>query len=700
MDLTTPITYVKGVGPQRAEALEAKGIATAADLLYYAPFRYEDRTNVKPLSALAPGEMAAAMAVVHSVATPRLSRRNLGIVEVVFTDGAGGRLIGKWFHASTFLTKILEPGVRVALYGKVEFDTYSRQLSMMHPEYEVLRGDDEEGDESLHTGRIVPVYEAAGKMNTRLFRAVLKRLTDQLPRMPDELPEGIRRRLGLPALETAIRELHFPPAGTDLRLLNNFRSPAQTRMIFEEFFWLETGLSLKRRQAQAEPGIAFALTDRVREQVKKMLPFKPTPAQKKVLGEIAHDMAAPVPMSRLLQGDVGSGKTIVAAQAAVIAVENGHQAVLLAPTEILAAQHAMNLKRIFQPLDYRVVPLMGSMKKKEKELVKRSLSSGFAHIAVGTHALLEEDVEFHKLGLVIIDEQHRFGVMQRKALQQKGVSPDVLVMTATPIPRTLALTIYGDLDVSVIDGLPPGRKPIQTVHKTLIEIEQVYSFVLREVRKGRQAYIVYPAIEESETIAMKAAQKAYAELSTYVFPELKVGLLHGKLPADEKEAVMAAFLRGDVQVLVSTTVIEVGVDVPNATVMVVENAERFGLAQIHQLRGRVGRGSEQSYCILVTEKLNDLGRERIRTLVDSSDGFHIAEMDLRLRGPGEFLGTKQSGLPVFRIGNLIRDSEILILARNEAQSFVARPPSPEALDRALRFVHDQWQRRYGLALIG
>ena len=700
MDLATPITYVKGVGPQRAEALEAKGLATAGDLLFYAPFRYEDRTNVKPLSALEPGEMAAAMATVHSVATPKLRRRNLGIVEVVFTDGLGGRLLGKWFHASSFLTRILEPGVRVALYGKVEFDTYSRELSMMHPEYEVLRGDEEEGDESLHTGRIVPVYEAAGKLNTRLFRAVLKRLTDQLPPIPDALPESIRRRLGLPGLETAIRELHFPPPGTDLRLLNNFRSPAQGRMIFEEFFWLETGLSLKRRQAQTEHGIAFALTGRAREQVKRMLPFKPTSAQKKVLGEIARDMAAPVPMSRLLQGDVGSGKTIVAAQAAVIAVENGYQAVLLAPTEILAEQHAHNLRRIFQPLDYRIVPLTGSMTKKEKELVKRSLASGYAQVAVGTHALLEEDVAFHKLGLAIIDEQHRFGVMQRKALQQKGISPDVLVMTATPIPRTLALTIYGDLDVSTIDSLPPGRKPIQTFHKTHFEIEQVYSFVLREVRKGRQAYIVYPAIEESETVAMKAAQKAYEELSTHVFPELKVGLLHGKLPAERKEATMAAFQRGEVQVLVSTTVIEVGVDVPNATVMVVENAERFGLAQIHQLRGRVGRGSEQSYCVLVTEKLNDLGRERIRTLVDSSDGFKIAEMDLRLRGPGEFLGTKQSGLPVFRIGNLIRDSEILVLAREEAQSFVASPPSPEALDAALRYVHDQWQRRYGLALIG
>ena len=700
MDLATPVTYVKGVGPQRAEALAAKGIATAGDLLFYAPFRYEDRTNVKPLARLAPGEMASVIAIVESIRTPRFRRGNLGMVEVVFQDGAGGRLLAKWFHAASYLAKILEPGARVALYGKVDFDTYSRELSMMHPEYELLRGDDDEGDESLHTGRIVPVYEAAGKVSTRVLRSVLKRLTDALPHIPDPLPDDIRRRLRLPSLESAIREVHFPAPDTDLRLLNSFRSAAQYRLIFEEFFWLETGMALKHSQARTEHGIAFALTPRVRDQVKKMLPFKPTPAQKKVLSEIAHDMAAPVPMNRLLQGDVGSGKTIVAAQAAVIAVENGYQAVLLAPTEILAAQHYLNLQRIFKPLDYRVMPLTGSMSKKEKETIKRSLSTGFAQIAVGTHALLEQDVEFHKLGLAIIDEQHRFGVLQRKALQQKGISPDVLVMPATPIPRTLALTIYGDLDVSVIDALPPGRKPIQTIHKTRVELEQVYSFVLSEVRKGRQAYIVYPAIEESETVAMKAAQEAYEELSRRVFPQLKVGLLHGKLPAKEKEAVMAAFQRGVVQVLVTTTVIEVGVDVPNASVMVIEDAERFGLAQIHQLRGRVGRGSEQSYCVLVTSKLGDVGYARIRTLLDSSDGFYIAEMDLRLRGPGEFLGTKQSGLPVFRIGNLIRDSEILELARGEAQSLVLHPPSPEILEHAVNYVRQQWQRRYGLALVG
>ena len=699
MDLSTPITYVKGVGPHRAEHLEAKGLATASDLLTYTPFRYEDRSNIKPLSALSPGEMATVIAEVHAVHNPRFRRRDLRILEVVFVDGSGARLVAKWFHA-TWQQKVFEPGTRVALYGKVDFDTYSRELGMLHPDFEVLREEDEEGDEALHTGRIVPVYEAAGKVSTRTFRSILKRLLDHLPPLEDALPPAIREKLKLPDLTSAVREVHFPPPDSDLRVLNAFRSPAQFRMIFEEFFWLETGMVLKRRQARLEQGIAFELNDRVREQVKRMLPFKPTEAQKRVVRDIALDMAQPTPMSRLLQGDVGSGKTIVAAQAAVIAVENGYQAAMLAPTEILATQHYLNLKRIFGPLNYTIVPLFGSMTKKEKDVAKRAIAAGFANIAVGTHALIEEDVEFGRLGLAVVDEQHRFGVLQRKALKSKGVSPDVLVMTATPIPRTLALTIYGDLDVSIIDELPPGRRPIRTTHKTRDEVEQAYSFVKREVDAGRQAYIVYPIIEESETTAMKAAEKAYEELRSHVFPTLKVGLLHGKLKADEKDSVMESFKRGDVQVLVSTTVIEVGVDVPNATVMLIENAERFGLAQIHQLRGRVGRGAAQSYCILVTDKLGDAGRERIRTLVDSSDGFYIAEMDLRLRGPGEFLGTRQSGLPAFRIGNILRDRDVLELARREAVSFVDHPLSEADLESAIRYLREHWQRRYGLALVG
>ncbi len=698
-DSSTPVQYVKGVGPKRAEELKAKGIETAGDLLYYAPFRYEDRSNLKPVNQLAPGETATVIATVVRVQAPRFRRRDLGMIEAVFTDGSRMPLAARWFHAQ-YLASVLQPGVRVALYGKVEFDPYQGGLIMLHPEFEILRGEEDDEEAGLHTGRIVPVYEAAGKVSTRVFRNVLFRLTAALGGMEDPLPESVRRRMRLPALAESLRELHFPPQETDLRLLNAFRTPAQVRLIFEEFFWLQVGLALKRDEERSAAGISFQLTERVREQIKKMLPFKPTAAQKRVLGEIARDMASTAPMNRLLQGDVGSGKTIVAAQAAVIAVENGYQTAILAPTEILATQHWLNFRKIFEPLRYNIALLLGSLRKKDKELNKRAVSTGFAHIVIGTHALLEEDVAFARLGLVIIDEQHRFGVLQRKALQQKGLTPDVLVMTATPIPRTLALTVYGDLDLSVIDELPPGRKPIQTIHRTKHEIEQVYSFLLREIQAGRQAYIVYPAIEENEATALKAAEAAYRELSRHVFPQLRIGLLHGRLSAEEKDRVMDAFKRGELQVLVSTTVVEVGVDVPNATVMVIENAERFGLAQLHQLRGRVGRGAAQSYCILVTDRLSETARERIRTLVESADGFHISEMDLKLRGPGEFLGTRQSGLPVFRIGNLIRDHDILEAARREALEFAAQPPSREEYERAMRYVRQHWQRRYGLALVG
>jgi ATP-dependent DNA helicase RecG len=438
----------------------------------------------------------------------------------------------------------------------------------------------------------------------------------------------------------------------------------------------------------------------VRGRIKAMLPFRPTGAQKRVLKEIADDMARSNPMYRLLQGDVGSGKTLVAAESAIIAIENGYQVAVLAPTEILATQHFLYFKRLFQKLPYTIILLTGSSTAREKAGLKKLLAANLAHIAVGTHALLEPDVVFSRLGLAVVDEQHRFGVEQRQKLLAKGGNPDVLVMTATPIPRTLALTMYGDLDVSIIDELPPGRKPIVTKHVKQERIEQVWSFVLTEIEAGRQAYVVYPLIEESETQSMKAAQKMHEHLKGVVFPQLQVGLLHGKLPQEEKEAAMDAFKRGETHVLVSTTVIEVGVDVPNASVMVIEQAERFGLSQLHQLRGRVGRGAEQSYCILVTDKLGDIARERIRTMVDSNDGFHIAEMDLKLRGPGEFFGTKQSGLPVFRLGNIIRDKELLEEARVEATQFVDHPPTAAELQRAIAYIRDHWQRRYGLVQVG
>ncbi len=698
MNLSTEITYVKGVGPNRAAMFGSKGIVTVEDLLSYIPFRYEDRSNVKPIRQLAPGEMATVIAEVKSAGTVNLKRRNLGLFEAVFMDASLGMMMGKWFHAK-YLENVLTPGLKVALYGKTEFDTFTRSLTMMHPEFEILSGGDED-EAGLHTGRIVPIYEGIQKLSTRVIRTLVHRVLEDMAPLSDDLPSGVREKLKLPARWQAVREAHFPPPSSDVRLWNEFRSAGHIRLIFEEFFWLECGLALKRNQARALKGIQFNLTDRVREQIKKMLPFKPTGAQKRALGEIARDMASPHPMSRLLQGDVGSGKTIVAAEAAIIAIENGYQVAVLAPTEILASQHRFYWKRLFDPLGYVPVLLTGSVPSRDKVQLKKLLREGLAHLAIGTHALLQEDVEFHNLGLVIIDEQHRFGVLQRLGMARKGVHPDILVMTATPIPRTLALTVYGDLDVSVIDELPPGRKPIVTRQVTDDRVELVYSFLRREVDAGRQAYIVYPLIDESETQAVKAAQKMHQHLSQEVFPDLEVGLLHGRLPSDEKDRVMAEFKQGRVKILVSTTVIEVGVDVANATVMVIEQAERFGLAQLHQLRGRVGRGGDQSYCILVTEKMNDTARERIRTLVDSTDGFAIAEMDLKLRGPGEFFGTKQSGLPALQIANIVRDKDLLEAARNEATDFVNAPPSAEALEQAVRYLREHWQRRYGLVQVG
>src|SRR5579863_8615237 len=690
--------YVKGVGPARAAMLEAKGLKTVEDLLTYAPFRYEDRSNVKQIRALAPGEMATVLAEVRTTRVAGFRRRGLGMFEATFTDASGAVLTGKWFHGG-YLNDILTPGLKVALFGKVEYDSYTRGIAMMHPEYEVL-SDDDDGDSSLHTGRIVPVYEAAGKVNTRVFRALIYRVLANAAPQKDPLPPHILQQMKLPDRWSAIRGLHFPPPDSDLRLLNSFRSPAQWRLIFEEFFWLECGLELKRARARLDPGIGFQLNERVRERIKQMLPFKPTGAQKRVLAEIAHDMAAPHPMYRLLQGDVGSGKTLVAAEAAIIAIENGYQVAVLAPTEILAAQHYLYFKKLFQKLDYVTILVTGSATAREKTQLRKMAAAGLAHVIVGTHALLETGVEFARLGLAIVDEQHRFGVEQRQALMEKGAHPDILVMTATPIPRTLALTVYGDLDVSIVDELPPGRKPIVTTQVTEERIEEVYSFLKQQIDLGRQAYVVYPVIEESETQAMKAAAKMHDHLSRVVFPRTRVGLLHGRLPPAEKEAAMEQFLRGETKILVSTTVIEVGVDVANATVMVIEQAERFGLAQLHQLRGRVGRGAEQSYCILVTGRLNDTARERIRTLVESSDGFYIAEMDMKLRGPGEFFGTRQSGLPALRIGNILRDADILEVARREAASFVSHPPSEDQLRRAIAFIRDHWQRRYGLVQVG
>jgi len=678
--------------------LAAKGLETVSDLLYYSPFRYEDRRNVKRIAELAPGEKAAVMARVSSAKLSSFRRGALSFFEATLEDGGPGKLTARWFHGERYADSVVS-GTVVALFGKIELDHGTARRLMVQPELEILTAVDS-AEDSLHTGRVVAVYEAAGRVSTRVFRVLLDRILKEVTLPDDALPESVRERTSLPDLTTAIREVHSPAANADVALLNAFRSPAQVRLIFDEFFWLECGLLLKKSKARATEGIAFQLTEAARERIKRMLPFKPTRAQRRAMQEVADDMKRPHPMHRLLQGDVGSGKTVVAAQAAVIAIENGYQVAVLAPTEILARQHYAVFSRLMQPLGYVVALLTGSATLHEKQQIKKLIAGGFTNVVIGTHALVQHDVEFAKLGLAIVDEQHRFGVVQRLRLMEKGVQPDVLVLTATPIPRTLALTLYGDLDVSVIDELPPGRKPIITKHVPESAVEGVYAFLAQEVAAGHQAYVVYPVIEESETAALKAAEKMYQHLSRTVFPSIAVGLLHGRLPADEKEATMRDFEAGRIKILVSTSVIEVGVDVPNATVMLIEQAERFGLAQIHQLRGRVGRAAHQSYCILVTGKLSDVARERIRTLVDSNDGFHISEMDMKLRGPGEFFGTRQSGIPGLRFADLVRDSDILDFARAEAQRFVEESRETAEMRMAVRYIQENWQRKYGLVQVG
>jgi ATP-dependent DNA helicase RecG len=710
LDLATEVKFVKGVGPRIAEWLEQKNISTVEDLLYYLPFRYEDRLNPRGIAELRPGEMATVIAEVRNSAVFR-TRNGMPIFELVAGQGRS-TLKCIWFHGE-YLRDRFKPGQLVALYGKVEEGWKSRGLQITQPQFELLDGGGEgeldlesaKDIESLEVGRIVPIYESAAnnKLTSRWFRRIIYGALQNLAQqIPDGLPSALCRRLDLLDRRLAFEQVHFPPEGEAFAALQNHATPAHKRLIFEELFFLEVGLELKRRKMRERLGISFALTEPVRQAIKKILPFKPTAAQKRVLGEIAHDMQHPSPMRRLLQGDVGSGKTIVALQAAVIAIENGYQVAFMAPTEILATQHYFSARHILEDVaGYRILLLTGSLDEDMKRSARRHIAQGNVHLVIGTHALIQEKVEFHKLGLVIVDEQHRFGVMQRFKLMKKGdAEPDTLVMTATPIPRTLALTLYGDLDVSVIDELPPGRKPIVTKHVTADHIERIYSFLKKQIDEGRQAYVVYPVIEESETKAMKAAEKMHGHLSREVFPGLAVGLLHGRLPAPEKEAAMENFKLGRIQILVSTTVIEVGVDVPNATVMLIEQAERFGLAQLHQLRGRVGRGAEQSYCILVTERMNDAARERIRTMVDTADGFQIAEMDLKLRGPGEFFGTRQSGLPSLRVANILRDQEILEKARAAAQDFVEHPASSAELERAMAYVHGHWERRYGLVEVG
>ena len=754
--------YVRGVGPKVAEMLAAKGILTAEDLLYHLPFRYEDRQNPRSLDELKPGETASVIAEVRG--SILLRTRKAPIFELTIGQG---RFAMKciWFNG-TYLNGKFHAGQTIAVYGKVEPSRSTSNMKMIQPQFELLPDESDDAETRLlEVGRITPVYESLGgsRLASRWQRKVIFNLLESVRGVvPECLPREMLARLDLPDRESALREVHFPPEGTPFAQLQASSTPAHRRLIFEELFFLELGLELKRRRMRERAGIPFSTTDKVREAIREVLPFHPTTAQKRALGEIVTDMRQPSPMRRLLQGDVGSGKTIVALQAMLVAMENGYQAALMAPTEILATQHFLAARKLLERSSRkpRIVLLTGSLDEDRKRHTRGLINRGEAQLIIGTHALIEEKVEFDRLGLVVVDEQHRFGVLQRFRLMKKPnqPEPDVLVMTATPIPRTLALSLYGDLDVSVLDELPPGRTPIVTRRVPGEEAEKVWEFVRKQVAQGRQAYIVYPVIEGSKDdqpeldfshddlaagieqptpIARKSTRKGKtAELFVKAVQEanpaaksglksavemhqklrngplagLRVGLLHGRLDADEKEIIMRRFQRGEIDVLVATTVIEVGVDVPNASVMVVEHAERFGMAQLHQLRGRVGRGSAKSYCILITgPRVTPVAEERLNAMVRTQDGFELAELDLSMRGPGEFFGTRQAGLPDFRVANLLRDRELLELAKQEAARFANPPASGPAkasqitdVERARVWARlkDAWQRRYGLVEAG
>ncbi len=714
LELSTSVQYVKGIGPRFAEILVEKGLSTVEDLLYYLPFRYEDRLNPRGIGELRPGEMASVIAEVRTFGFFRT--RRMPIFEMTVGQGRD-TLKCVWFNAK-YLQDKFRAGMLVALYGKVEpGNRGGHRFEILQPQFEILHDPTTQGEsnadeqkwQSLEVGRIVPIYEAAGngRLTTRWFRRVIHAMLENLqPDIPDAIPAAVRGRMQLIDRRKAFWQAHWPEVGESVMNLQAARTPAHIRLIFEELFFLELGLELKRRKIRAQAGIGFAISDGVRDAIKRILPFHPTAAQKRVLKEIVDDMAQPVPMRRLLQGDVGSGKTIVALEAAVIAIENGYQVALMAPTEILATQHFLSARKILESAGYRVVLLTGSQEAGRKKQTRHHIAQGHAQLVIGTHALIQETVEFDKLGLVIVDEQHRFGVMQRFKLMKKTdeAEPDVLVMTATPIPRTLALTIYGDLDTSILDELPPGRTPITTRRVGDERADEVWQFVKKQVAAGHQAYVVYPVIEEGAMEGeLKAAIKMHERLRSHEFSSLRVGLLHGRMSADEKDATMAAFKRGEIDVLVSTTVIEVGVDVPNANVMVIEHAERFGLSQLHQLRGRIGRGAAKSYCILMTGgKVSEEAHERLDAMVRTQNGFEIAELDLQQRGPGEFFGTRQAGMPNFRVANLLRDRDLLEAARKEAGYVLSNPSdvSKAELDRAVTHLRSHWNRRYGLVEVG
>jgi ATP-dependent DNA helicase RecG len=712
-----------------AEVSPGKDInsVTVADLLDYLPARYEDRSSMVQIRHLYHG-LEAALDLTVLVAGPvqlrnrRSFKQSLYKFEISAVDQQrSGKQVAVWWFVSgprardilNYNAKRFVRGSRFIAFGKWENDsqrgTYSLRLNRPD-ELELVAGADAEEGEAesdstlaaIHVGRRVPIYRKLGEFRTKRLREIIHQVLARLPatEIEEPLPPDLLTRCKLISRGDAVRHAHFPKEDVSLDDYQAMRSPAHQRLIFEELFWVALGLAVKRGKRMKESkGAAIKIDTQMKQRIGSVLPFKLTESQRKVVKELFKDMRSDAPMNRLLQGDVGSGKTIVALIAMLAAMENGYQTALMAPTEILAEQHARNIKRILAKSPYRIELLSGSLKSGDKKRLHHSIAAGEVHAAVGTQALIQENVAFKNLGLVVIDEQHRFGVMQRAALRERGMNPDVLVMTATPIPRSLAMTVYGDLDVSIIDELPPGRTPIETRVFGEEGRQEVKKMIAREVRAGRQVYVVYPLVEESEKMDLRDATRRYEYLRDQVFPKFSVDLLHGRMKPEEKEEVMRRFIAGEVQILVSTTVIEVGVDVPNASVMVVEHAERFGLSQLHQLRGRVGRGAKQSFCVLLaSDKQTEVARQRLGIMEETNDGFKIAEKDLEIRGPGEVMGTRQAGLPEFRVANLVRDLDILQNARKEAEFYVnQRKTSTEAVKLIKRVQSDA---RMKLAAVG
>ncbi|RQW86922.1 MAG: ATP-dependent DNA helicase RecG [Geobacter sp.] len=676
-NLETSLRFIKGVGPKMAELLARKGMHTVEDALYLLPNRYEDRRRLRRIEELRSGCVEVFSAEVQA-ADSVSSKRGRTFFEAVVGDESGN-LVLKWFHCNPrYMKGIWQPGKRGIFTGEVV--VYGARREIHHPEVEWLKAGEDfaamvAGD-PVNFGRTVPFYPLTEGLHQKALRKVLKEVVDNYSSsIITHVPAAIVQRRSLLPISEAFREVHFPGNDADLLTLNNHAAKAHRTLVFDELFFLQLGLAMKKQGASFEEGIPFTVTHHYTRPLLKLLPYTLTAAQKRVLSEIKEDMVSPCPMYRLVQGDVGSGKTIVALLSALLAVENDCQTAIMAPTELLAEQHYLNIHKLCEQLGIKVCLLSSSVRGKARVATLEAIAAGDVQIVVGTQAVIQEKVEFKRLGLGIIDEQHRFGVVQRGVLKKKGVNPHILVMTATPIPRSLAMTVFGDLSLSVIDELPPGRTPVATRVFFESQRSQVYRCIKEEVRSGRQAYFICPLVEESEKSELKAATQVAEHLAADIFPEMRIGLLHGRLKPEEKEAMMHSFKAREIDVLVATTVIEVGIDVPNATVMVVEHADRFGLSQLHQLRGRVGRGDKLSRCILLAGgKLSEEAQQRLKVMEGTTDGFRIAEADLELRGPGDFLGTRQAGLPDFRVASILRDVRVLEEARQEAFAIVEKDP--------------------------